>query len=106
MIPQSLVSRSHLSEECSNISIILHKVGQLKNEVAKFFRGILGTGNSSFPEGNPILVLFKPAAIMLLAVEAEPDGSISHGETLLCLETSKSSHLTYKDDKELTDIIK
>lgn len=64
---------------------------------------LLGTGNSSFDEVNPILVLFKLAAIRLLEFEAEPDGSISHGETLLlCLDASISSHLTCKDEKEHT----
>lgn len=53
---------------------------------------LLGAGNSIFVEVIPIRVLFKPAAIKLL--EAEPNGSISHGETLLCLPASMSSHLT------------
>jgi len=57
-------------------------------------------GNSSFAEVISILFLFKPAAIKLLEFEAEPDGSISHGETLLCLAASMSSHLTCKNDKE------
>jgi len=58
-------------------------------------KNLLGTGNSSFAEGKPILVLFEPDAIKLLELEREPDGSISHGETLLCL-VSISSHRTCK----------
>jgi hypothetical protein len=63
-----------------------------------YFTNLLGTGNSSFPEVIPILVLFKLAAMRLL--EAEPDGSISQGETLLCLDASISSHLTCKNEKQ------
>lgn len=55
---------------------------------------ILGTGNSPLAEVNPILVLFRPGAIMLVELETEPDGSISQGETLPCLFESISSHLT------------
>ena len=57
-------------------------------------------GNSSFTEVIPILVHFKPADIKLMEFEAEPDGSISNGETLLRLAASMSSHLTCKNDKE------
>jgi hypothetical protein len=65
----------------------------------------LGTGTSGFVEGNPILVLFGPGAIKLLELEREPDGSISHGETLLCL-ASTSSHLTCKKEPTLFANIK
>jgi hypothetical protein len=68
-------------------------------------KNLLGTGNSGFAEGNPILVLFEPGAIKLLELEREPDGSISHGETLLCL-ASISSHLTCKKEPRLIATIK
>ena len=64
-----------------------------------------GVGNSSFTEVIPILVHFKPADIKLLEFEAEPDGSISNGETLLRLAASMSSHLTCKNDKEHMAVI-
>lgn len=75
---------------------MLHEVEKIKR---RRNRNIPGTGYSSFVEGNPILVLFKLAAIEQLVVEAEPAGSISHGEILLSLDASKSSHLTYNDEK-------
>ena len=55
---------------------------------------ILGTGNSACAGDSPILVLFRPGAIMLVELETEPEGSISHGETLPCLFESTSPHLT------------
>lgn len=54
----------------------------------------LGIGKSAFEIGKPTLVLLAEGITKLLGTGAEPDGSISHGETLLCLETSRSSHLT------------
>lgn len=55
---------------------------------------ILGIGYSAFVEVKPILVLFRPGAMMLVELGMEPEGSISHGETLPCLFASISSHLT------------
>lgn len=54
----------------------------------------LRIGKSAFEIGNPTLVLLAEGITKLLDTGAEPDGSTSHGETLLCLETSRSSHLT------------
>lgn len=75
---------------------------QPKNENKNYFIvDLLGTGDSCFSEGNPIRFLFKLVATKLLELEAELDGSISQGETLLCLVASMSSHLTCKDEKNL-----
>lgn len=43
----------------------------------------MGSGKSDFVVRILILVLFVPGGSMLLGPETDPDGSISHGETLL-----------------------
>lgn len=68
----------------------------LHGEIYNFLvmqKNLLEIGNSDCAEGDTILVLFKPDTIKLVEPEREVDGSISHGETLLCL-ASTSSHLT------------
>lgn len=63
-------------------------------------KNLPGAINSGFPEGNPTLFLLETGESKLLELETEPDGSISQGETLLCLLVSISSHLTCDNNPE------
>ena len=66
---------------CRRKKTIAHK------KIFSYQIDIPGTGNSGLHKGNPILVLLKPDVTRIF----EPDGSISHGETQLCLLDSTSS---------------